>query len=118
MYQNDCVGGWTSGGGGIPIEPPCCSWNGEEEIYEGMYDNDYEYSEQELKWIEEERREKEIEGKKQKKEKKKKDYEELFIVSLSMEVLILNIMAVFVMIGFAIIVVDGFPQDMRVGAVV
>lgn len=51
MYQNDCVGGWTSGGGGIPIESPCCSWNGEEEIYEGMYDNDYEYSEQELKWV-------------------------------------------------------------------
>ena len=71
MYQNDCVGGWTSGGGGIPIEPPCCSWNGEEEIYEGMYDNDYEYSEQELKWIEEERREKEIEGKKQKERKEK-----------------------------------------------
>lgn len=40
------------------------------------------------------------------------------MVSLSMEVLILNIMAVFVMIGFAIIVIDGFPQDMRVGAVV
>lgn len=59
MYQKDCTGGWTSGGGGVPIEPPCCSWNGEEEIYEGMYDNDYEYSEQELKWIEEERKEKE-----------------------------------------------------------
>lgn len=66
MYQNDCTGGWTSGGGGVPIEPPCCSWNDEEEIYEGMYDDDYEYSEQELKWIEEERREKEIEEKKQK----------------------------------------------------
>lgn len=36
-----------------------------------MYDNDYEYSEQELKWIEEERREKEIEEKKQKERKEK-----------------------------------------------
>ena len=65
MYQKDCTGGWASGGG-VPIEPPCCSWNVEEEIYEGMYDNNYEYSEQELKWIEEERGEKEIEEKKQK----------------------------------------------------
>ena len=56
LYQNDCVGGWTSGGG-IPIEPPCCSWNDDQEIYEGMYDVNYEYSEQELKEIEEERRE-------------------------------------------------------------
>lgn len=71
MYQNDCVGGWTSGCGGIPIEPPCCNWNGEEEIYKGMYDNDYEYSEQELKWIEEERREKEIEEEKQKEREEK-----------------------------------------------
>lgn len=71
MYQNDCTGGWTSGGGGVPIEPPCCSWNDEEEIYEGMYDDDYEYSEQELKWIEEERREKEIEEKKQKEREEK-----------------------------------------------
>lgn len=36
-----------------------------------MYDNDYEYSEQELKWIEEERRENEIEEKKQKERKEK-----------------------------------------------
>ena len=71
MYQNDCAGGWTSGGGGVPIEPPCCSWNGEEEIYEGMYDDDYEYSEQELKWIEEERREREVEEKKRKEREEK-----------------------------------------------
>lgn len=71
MYQNDCVGGWTSGGGGIPIEPPCCSWNGEEEIYEGMYDNNYEYSEKELKWIAEEHREKELEEKKRKEREEK-----------------------------------------------
>ena len=70
MYQNDCVGGWTSGGGGVPIEPPCCSWNDEEEIYEGMYD--YDYSEQELKWIEEEHKKRDI-GEKQRKEKEEKE---------------------------------------------
>lgn len=37
LYGADCKGGWTSGAGGTPIEPPCCSWNGDEEIYEGMY---------------------------------------------------------------------------------
>lgn len=70
LYNNDCLGGWTSGGGGIPIEPPCCSWNDEDEIYEGMYDCEMDYSEQELKWIEEERKRKEEESE----EKKKKEY--------------------------------------------
>ena len=37
LYEKDCPGGWTSGGNGTPIEPPCCSWNGDEKIYEGMY---------------------------------------------------------------------------------
>ena len=48
LYKKDCLGGWTSNGCGTPIEPPCCSWNGDEEIYEGMYDcdyRDYEYAE-------------------------------------------------------------------------
>ena len=31
LYGNDCPGGWTGGPNG-PIEPPCCSWNGDEEI--------------------------------------------------------------------------------------
>lgn len=30
LYEKDCPGGWTSSGGGTPIEPPCTSWNGEE----------------------------------------------------------------------------------------
>lgn len=77
LYQKDCTGGWTSGGGGVSIEPPCCSWNVEEEIYEGMYDRDYEYSEQELKWIEEERREKEVEEKKQKEKEEKERLREI-----------------------------------------
>ena len=38
LRANDCVGGWTSGGDGLPVEPPCASWNGETEIYEGMYE--------------------------------------------------------------------------------
>lgn len=51
LYKNDCPGGWTSGAGGTPIEPPCCSWNGDEIIYEGMYDYDpRDYSVQELEW--------------------------------------------------------------------
>lgn len=54
LYKHDCVGGWTSDGGGNPIEPPCTSWNDDDEIYEGMYDNyTYEPSERELKWEEE-----------------------------------------------------------------
>lgn len=35
-----CPGGWTSGAGGIPIEPPCTSWDGNEEVddyIEGYY---------------------------------------------------------------------------------
>lgn len=38
LYDHDCCGGWSSNGCGTPIEPPCTSWNGDEEIYEGMYD--------------------------------------------------------------------------------
>lgn len=43
LCQKDCKGGWTSNGSGTPIEPPCTSWNGDEEIYEGMYDYDCDY---------------------------------------------------------------------------
>lgn len=35
-----CPGGWTSGAGGAPIEPPCTSWDGDEEVddyIEGYY---------------------------------------------------------------------------------
>ena len=37
LHKRDCVGGWTSGGGGTPIELPCTSWNEDDEIEEGMY---------------------------------------------------------------------------------
>lgn len=40
LYDNECPGGWTSGAGGTPIEPPCCNWDDEDEIYDGMYDYD------------------------------------------------------------------------------
>lgn len=26
MSEGECCGGWKSGAGGTPIEPPCCSW--------------------------------------------------------------------------------------------
>jgi len=38
LRENDCRGGWTAGVGGNPVEPPCTSWDGETEVYEGMYD--------------------------------------------------------------------------------
>lgn len=27
-----CLGGWTSGAGGQPIEPPCANWDADEEV--------------------------------------------------------------------------------------
>ena len=59
LYKEDCPGGWTGGPNG-PIEPPCCSWNGDEEIYEGMY-QERDYSPRELKWLQEEYDRKEAE---------------------------------------------------------
>ena len=38
LLGNDCVGGWTSSPSGTPIEPPCCSWNDDTEVYAGMYE--------------------------------------------------------------------------------
>ena len=59
LYGNDCPGGWTGGPNG-PIEPPCCSWNGDEEISKGMYSN-ITYLPQELKWRQEAHEQKEAE---------------------------------------------------------
>lgn len=39
LYKNHCVGGWTSGEGGDPIEPPCTNWNDDDCIEEEMYSN-------------------------------------------------------------------------------
>lgn len=38
LYKKDCVGGWTAYPDGTPKEPPCCFWNDDDEIYEGMYE--------------------------------------------------------------------------------
>lgn len=38
LYCNECGGGWSSGWGGEPVEPPCTSWNDDMLVYSGMYD--------------------------------------------------------------------------------
>ena len=53
LFGNDCTGGWTSSPSGTPIEPPCCSWNDDTEVYVGMYEY-RELSLQEIKWAQEE----------------------------------------------------------------
>lgn len=76
LYEHDCPGGWTSGGGGTPIEPPCCSWNDDDEIYEGMYEyNQYEPSEQEILWAREYIEQKEKEQREQREKEYKEDVE-------------------------------------------
>ena len=39
LYKKDCPGGMTSSPSGTPIDPPCCSWNDDDEIFEGMYES-------------------------------------------------------------------------------
>lgn len=53
IYKADCPGGYTSGGGGQPIEPPCCSWDDDTKVYVGMYSYERDYSPQEIAWCEE-----------------------------------------------------------------
>lgn len=73
LYKHDCVGGWTSNGNGTPIEPPCCAWNENDEIYEGMYQNNiYEPSERELEW----EREYVLKQEQMQKEKREAEYTE------------------------------------------
>lgn len=67
LYDHDCCGGWSSSGCGTPIEPPCCSWSGNEEIYEGMYDRDYrDYEYAEVSYKEKQAREQEAREKSRK----------------------------------------------------
>lgn len=67
LYDHDCCGGWSSNGCGTPIEPPCCSWSGNEEIYEGMYDRDYrDYEYAEVSYKEKQAREQEAREKSRK----------------------------------------------------
>lgn len=42
LLGNHCPGGMTSSPGGIPIEPPCCSWSPEDEISEEKMDKEHE----------------------------------------------------------------------------
>ena len=39
LYQHDCKGGWISGNGGNPIEPPCTSWSDDTIVFAGMYND-------------------------------------------------------------------------------
>ncbi len=41
LYESECPGGWTSDGAGNPIEPPCTSWNDDDEIWDGMVESQY-----------------------------------------------------------------------------
>jgi len=72
LYEKDCPGGWTSSPSGNPIEPPCTSWNGDEEIYEGMYDR---YSDWKLEDIKQ-KTEEAIRREQEEREKQRKDRKE------------------------------------------
>lgn len=77
LYQNDCIGGWTSNGAGTPIEPPCTSWNADEEVYEGMYDYEIEYSAETLEWIAMRQAEKEKEERERREQQEKEELQKL-----------------------------------------
>lgn len=55
LYESECPGGWTSDGAGNPIEPPCTSWNDDDEIWDGMVESQY------IKWEEAEERKRKYE---------------------------------------------------------
>lgn len=82
LYEKDCPGGWTSSGSGTPIEPPCTSWNGDEEIYEGMYDRYKDWKLEDIKQRTAEliRREQE---EREKQQKNRKEYLERRIAEYS-----------------------------------
>lgn len=82
LCGKDCPGGWTSSPSGNPIEPPCASWNGDEEIYEGMYDrySDWELEDIKQRTAELVRREQE---EREKRQKERKEYLERRIAEYS-----------------------------------
>ena len=55
LYESECPGGWTSDGAGNPIEPPCTSWNEDDEIWDGMLES------QRIEWEESEERQRKYE---------------------------------------------------------
>lgn len=117
LYKDDCSGGWTSGCGGTPIEPPCCSWDDEDEIYVGMYNyDDSEYpSEYDLIREKEHQRKQQEEIEKRESEEKER-LKRLVYSKTSMESQKLNIMAVLLIVGSVINVIGGcihpMSQDM------
>ncbi len=69
-----CTGGWSSGAGGVPIEPPCASWNGDEDtddLIDSYRDMEHRFD----MWADEE--------KKKKREKEEKAEKAAFIRSWS-----------------------------------
>lgn len=42
LKDKDCHG-IRPNAGGMPIDPPCCSWNDNDEIFEGMYFEEVDY---------------------------------------------------------------------------
>lgn len=80
-----CPGGWTSGAGGQPIEPPCASWDADEEVedyIQGYYARIQAREEYE-DWLLERQREK-----KRKNEitRQKREYIKLYCISERCEV--------------------------------
>lgn len=75
LYNELCSGGWTSGYGGTPIEPPCTCWNDEDdldEIYNNMIEGQRKHEDYlDKKYKEEERiKQKKIERAKKAEESK------------------------------------------------
>lgn len=60
-----CPGGWTSGAGGDPIEPPCTNWDGNKNVrdyIEEFYASQLEYEEYEDRLFEEKQKKAAEEG--------------------------------------------------------
>lgn len=53
LYKEECSGGWTSGSGGEPIEPPCYSWNPEDETHNYEYEPEDYPTEDDVKRLQE-----------------------------------------------------------------
>lgn len=42
IHKKDCQG-TKSTPSGVLIDPPCCYWDDDDEIYEGMYENEEDF---------------------------------------------------------------------------
>ncbi len=43
LFIKRTVKGGKSDPSGVPIDPPCCYWDDDDEIYEGMYENEQDF---------------------------------------------------------------------------